>query len=110
MHSFAKARLIILSIVLMFAACSDDDPSAPSNGGPVPQVQVHISYYDVTNGDLKYAVKNAGAWSLETVDATGDVGSHTSIAVDAQDNPLLHIIERNFLCFRGPFPCVRVLV
>ena len=43
----------------------------------------HISYQDITNADLKYAVKQDGVWSSQTVDARGDVGEHTSIAVDA---------------------------
>ncbi len=46
-----------------------------------------ISYYDITNGDLKYASKNGGVWTLETVDAAGSVGSFTSLALDAQGNP-----------------------
>ncbi len=43
----------------------------------------HISYQDITNADLKVAVKRDGQWVSETVDARGDVGEHTSIAVDA---------------------------
>jgi hypothetical protein len=46
-----------------------------------------ISYYDVTNSDLKYAAKNGGTWTVETVDATGDVGGCTSLALDGQGNP-----------------------
>jgi len=41
----------------------------------------HISYYDYTNGDLKYAYKNASGWHIETVDSEGDVGQSTSIAL-----------------------------
>ena len=78
-HPFAKARLIILSIVLVFAACSDDDPTGP---GTTPRVQVpHISYYDIDNGDLKYAVKSGGVWTPETADATGRVGGYTSLVL-----------------------------
>src|SRR5262245_21619237 len=33
----------------------------------------HVSYYDVTNANLKYASKNGATWTIETVDATGDV-------------------------------------
>ena len=34
----------------------------------------HISYQDVTNADLKVAVKHQDGWLLSTVDAQGDVG------------------------------------
>ena len=47
----------------------------------------HISYYDVTNQDLKYASSNGTAWSSETVDATGNVGLYTSLAIDFLGNP-----------------------
>jgi hypothetical protein len=47
----------------------------------------HISYLDVSNYDLKYAVKTGGSWTIETVDATGNVGRYTSIRLDAQGNP-----------------------
>lgn len=46
----------------------------------------HISYYDATNSSLKYAVRNGSIgpdyWVTTTVDNTGSVGQHTSIAVD----------------------------
>ena len=44
--------------------------------------KVHISYYDVSNGDLKYATDASGAWKTYTVDAAGDVGWNTSLALD----------------------------
>jgi hypothetical protein len=47
----------------------------------------HISYYDFTNQDLKYAVKTGGSWSTQTVDETGGVGSFTSLRLDGQGNP-----------------------
>ena len=43
----------------------------------------HIAYQDITNADLKVAVKRDGQWTSETIDARGDVGEHTSLAVDA---------------------------
>lgn len=55
-----------------------------------------ISYRDFTNGDLKLArwVAAAGAgdvqaagWLTETVDAAGDVGAYTSLALDGGDQP-----------------------
>jgi hypothetical protein len=45
----------------------------------------HISYYDETARDLRYAVQvPGGSWKIEIVDSQGDVGLHTSIAVDAE--------------------------
>ncbi len=56
-----------------------------SSGNP------YISYYDVTNGNLKYAYKDAsGIWHTETVDTGGvgrGVGRYTSIALDSSGNP-----------------------
>src|SRR5262249_34898063 len=46
-----------------------------------------ISYYDTTNFDLKYASKSGAVWTLEIVDAPGNLGAYTSIALDAQGNP-----------------------
>ena len=49
----------------------------------------HISYYDVTNQNLKYAVKVSGTWLTTTVDSAGDVGRYSDIAVD--NNGIPHI-------------------
>src|SRR3989338_7627080 len=46
----------------------------------------HISYYDATNGDLKYATNGSGSWVTVTVDESGDVGYDTSIALDTSGN------------------------
>src|SRR3989304_2434294 len=42
---------------------------------------VYISYYDATNGDLKYATNAFASWGTTTVDNTGNTGEYTSIAV-----------------------------
>ena len=46
----------------------------------------HISYYDNTNGDLKYAYYD-GQWHSETIDSSGDVGLSNSLALDGSGNP-----------------------
>jgi hypothetical protein len=53
----------------------------------------HISYLDVSNGDLKYASGRGGTWTIETVDATGLVGYWSSLALDAQDNPRISYLD-----------------
>lgn len=46
---------------------------------------VHISYYDVTNRDLKYATNAlSGDWSIMKADSAGRVGEYTSLKVDAK--------------------------
>jgi hypothetical protein len=55
----------------------------------------HISYLDEFNGDLKYAYsaspsnrfQDSSRWQIETVDSTGLVGAHTSLALDADNQP-----------------------
>ena len=49
----------------------------------------HISYYDGTNGDLKYATNVSGSWVTITVDSSGNVGLYNSIALDK--NGKVHI-------------------
>ncbi len=45
----------------------------------------HISYYDDTNYDLKYAAFNGSTWDINIIDSTVWVGEYTSIALDADD-------------------------
>jgi hypothetical protein len=47
----------------------------------------HVSYFDNTNNDLKYARKSGGVWTIETADGAGSVGEYTSLALDASGNP-----------------------
>ena len=53
----------------------------------------HISYYDFTNEDLKYAYHDGTSWQIETVDSAGSVGGHTSLVLDSGGNP--HISYRD---------------
>jgi hypothetical protein len=45
-----------------------------------------ISYYDVTNGNLKFASSNGSTWTISTVDSAGDVGQYSSLAIDYLGN------------------------
>ncbi len=54
----------------------------------------HISYYDNTNDDLKYAKWDGSAWNIETLDNEGNVGHNTSIVIDQNDHP--HISYYDF--------------
>ncbi|MCW4005464.1 MAG: BNR repeat-containing protein [Candidatus Bathyarchaeota archaeon] len=48
----------------------------------------HVSYYDVTHSNLKYARFDGATWHLETVGSPlGTVGQYTSLALDSTDNP-----------------------
>jgi hypothetical protein len=51
-----------------------------------------ISYYDATNGDLKYAAWSlTSGWTTETLDSTGDVGRHSSIFYDDLERCEIHV-------------------
>ena len=51
--------------------------------------RAHISYWDYTKGDLKYAAYNGQSWDIRTVDSTGWSGYtvFTAIALDAAGRP-----------------------
>jgi len=51
-----------------------------------------ISYYNSTNGDLKYAAWNGSSWQMQTVDG----GTYTSLALDSLGNPhISYIFDSN---------------
>ena len=41
--------------------------------------RAHISYFDFTNKDLKYATNASGTWVYTALDSEGDVGYCSSI-------------------------------
>ncbi len=43
-----------------------------------------ISYWDGSNGDLKFASWTGSSWSIQTVDSSGSVGSYSSLALDSR--------------------------
>jgi PGF-pre-PGF domain-containing protein len=46
-----------------------------------------IAYQDLLNLKLKYAARNGGLWTNETVDNSGNVGAYASLARDGAGNP-----------------------
>jgi hypothetical protein len=52
-----------------------------------PHISYQANFYDYTNSALKYAKWTGSAWSVQTVDSTGSVGSYNSIALDSSNNP-----------------------
>ena len=61
--------------------------------GAGAQGNPRISYWDLSNDDLKYAAKSGGSWTIETVDAAGSVGTWTSLALDAQGRPRISYFD-----------------
>ncbi len=47
----------------------------------------HISYYDYTNGDLKYAYWTGSEWNIQSVDIWGNVGRYSSITLNKEGHP-----------------------
>ncbi|MBI4722048.1 MAG: T9SS type A sorting domain-containing protein [Candidatus Stahlbacteria bacterium] len=43
---------------------------------------LHISYYDATSNDLKYAKYDGSKWEISVIDSIGDVGMYSSIDVE----------------------------
>jgi hypothetical protein len=57
----------------------------------------HISYrYRIGDSDLRHAWLSRTTWLTETVDSVGDVGKHTSLALDSSGNPhIIHFDDTN---------------
>ena len=47
----------------------------------------HISYYEASNKDLRYASWNGTGWLTETVDSINDVGAFSSLAIGTNGQP-----------------------
>ncbi len=58
---------------------------------------LHISYYDRTDGRLKYARRDAGEWTTHVVDEDGDVGRYSSIALTQAGVPTIAYFRRRGL-------------
>ena len=47
-----------------------------------PDGAIHLSYYADETEDLRHATNGGGSWEITPIDIAGDVGRHSSIAVD----------------------------
>ena len=65
-----------------------------------------ISYYDVTNADLKLANWNGTSWVFDRVDQAGDIGQFTSIAVDGagRKSILYYDVTQTAIKYAGHLP------
>ncbi len=64
------------------AALSGWTSSGVATGSGVGVV-VHVAYEDRNLDDLLYAVRDAGVWSIQTVDSAGETGRDPSLVLDA---------------------------
>jgi len=53
----------------------------------------HISYLDATHSDLKYAYQTGSNWSIQTVDAKGEVGHSSSLSLDSDNHPHITYLD-----------------
>jgi uncharacterized membrane protein len=60
----------------------------------------YLSYYDIRNGDLKYAQWTGSGWAIEVVDNAGDVGGWTSIALDSSGRPHISYYDFTNRCLK----------
>lgn len=68
----------------------------------------HISYYDATNHDLKYATINGVRWYIVTLDYFGDVGEYTSLELTSDGHPCISYYDATngalrYLCAQTSF-------
>ena len=72
--------------------------------GPIPyefgtfiavdsQDRPHVVWFDSSDQDLRYAVRDDGSWRVTTVDSEGDVGRFPSLAIDSKDNAAVSYFE-----------------
>lgn len=104
----ALKKVLILSLILLMAFISANTASAAWNNttvdnsgdvGQYPSLAIdnqdhpHISYFDNSTYDLKYASYDGSKWNIQTVDSTGQVGYYSSLALDSQDYPHISYID-----------------
>jgi len=73
--------MIILLMLLSFPKITVDNTSYCGTYSSITYLNdIAISYYDITNGNLKFAWRTGTTWNKYTVDSNGNVGLYTSIS------------------------------
>ena len=76
------------------AAGSSPTPAETTSSRPSETLATHTwTISEVDSEELKYAIKDSGAWAISTVDAGGDAGMFPSMALDSLDNPVITYYE-----------------
>lgn len=90
---FCSLFILFFSYYIVFAKVTIETVDYKKNVGSRPSLVLdskgrpHISYYDVTNHDLKYATKKDDVWQINKIASKGDVGDYSSIALDSKARP-----------------------
>ena len=109
MMNVRQSLAVLAAVAWALAGCGRSDPEPLGGGiraayrivdatgdvGYYSDMELHpanrlpaISYYDQTNGNLKYAwLQENGEWLIEVVDEVGDVGSYTSLEFSSIGQP-----------------------
>lgn len=71
-------------------------PSLTPTSLPKPTLlEPCVSFYDRTNGDLKFTCRTNRKWAIETVDSDGDVGLYSSLAFDRFSTPYISYYSKS---------------
>ena len=94
-----RPHLVYGQFVLRYARhngtswCLETVPGTAGAGGEQASLVLdsqecpHVTYYDKAEKRLMYAWRGENGWHAECVDEEGDVGSYSSLALDASDHP-----------------------
>lgn len=53
----------------------------------------HVVFYNDAAGDLMYAVRSNGSWTVSAVDSEGDVGRFSDMLIDGEGRPRIAYLE-----------------